>query len=308
VILTDSGTAALHLCLLALAQEHSERTRVLLGAYVCPEVVGAVIRAGLEPVLVDTCVDSLNVDMAALGEQVDASTLTIICTNVGGIPDDCDKAATFGVPVISDCAQAVGSCVAGRDVASEGLCAILSFGSTKILTAGGGGAVLCRSEKLAKTITELARPELSAEEYRRAGFRVTYGQHVGDLIAGLAGAQLRRLDGLIDRRRLIAESYDRVLRDRADVGLVNEGHLVRLNRFRYYFLSREAPLWIEFLRAAGIDARESISHVFPEYYGNLFSFPRLECVSKMVVSVPIFPAMTVDQCVTVTSALRSGPR
>jgi perosamine synthetase len=308
VILTDSGTAALHLCLLALAEEHSERTRVLMGAYVCPEVIGAVIRAGLEPVLVDTCADSLNVDMVALGELVDARTLTIICTNVGGIPDDYHAAATLGVPIISDCAQAVGSCVAGRDVASEGLCAILSFGSTKMVTAGGGGAVLCRSESLAKTIAYLARPELSVEEYRRAGFRVTYGQHIGDLTAGLAGAQFRRLEALINRRRLIAESYDRVLSDRADVSLVNEGHLVRSNRFRYYFLSPQAPLWIESLRAVGIDARESISHVIPEYYGKLSAFPRLGRVSKMVVSVPIFPAMTVDEGATVTTALRTGPR
>jgi len=58
----------------------------------------------------------------------------------------------------------------------------------------------------------------------------------------------------------------------------------------------------------GIDARGSISHVIPEYYGNLPAFPRLDRVSKMVVSVPIFPAMTVDEGATVTAALRSGPR
>jgi hypothetical protein len=79
---------------------------------------------------------------------------------------------------------------------------------------------------------------------------------------------------------------------------------VRSNRFRYYFLSPQAPLWIEFLRAVGIDARESISHVIPEYYGNHPAFPRLGRVSKMVVSVPIFPGMIVDE----GAALRSGPR
>ena len=146
VILTDSGTAALHLCLVALSMERPGRTKVLAGAYACPEVICAILQAGLEPVLADSRADCLNVDMAAVGRLIDETTLAIICTHVAGIPDDYRLAATYGVPVISDCAQAVGSSVDGRDVAIEGLFAILSFGATKMLTAGGGGALLCRSE------------------------------------------------------------------------------------------------------------------------------------------------------------------
>ena len=70
---------------------------MLIGAYVCPEVINAVRLAGLEPVLADTRADSLNIDMASLGELVDTKTLAIICTNVGGIPDDYRTAAAFGI-------------------------------------------------------------------------------------------------------------------------------------------------------------------------------------------------------------------
>ena len=308
VILTDSGTAALHLCLVALGMERPGRTKVLTGAYACPEVICAILQAGLGPVLVDSRADCLNVDMAAVGRLIDEKTLAIICTHVGGMPDDYRLAATFGVPVISDCAQAVGSRVDGRDVAGEGLCAILSFGPTKMLSAGGGGALLCRSESLARTIVDLARPELSIEEYRRGGFRVTYGQHIGDLTAGLAAAQLRRLAGLVERRRSIAASYEAVLRGRADIDLLSEGAGVRANRFRYYFLSRAAPAWIESLRSRGIDARGSISHVIPEYDGSLRAFPRLGAVSGRVVSVPIYPAMSAAEADTVTAALQGVNR
>jgi perosamine synthetase len=306
VILTDSGTAALHLCLAALAVERPGRMRVLAGAYACPEVICAILQAGLEPVLADSRADCLNVDMTAVGRLVDEKTLAIICTHVGGMPDDYRLAATFGVPVISDCAQAVGSSVDGRDVASEGLCAILSFGATKMLSAGGGGALLCRSESLGRTIVNLARPELSTEEYRRGGFRITYGQHIGDLIAGLAAAQLRRLAGLVERRRAIAASYEAVLRGRSDVELPHEGAGGCANRFRYYFLSREAAAWIESLRTRGIDARGSISHVIPEYYGNLRAFPRLGAMSGRLVSVPIYPAMSAAEADTITAALQGG--
>jgi dTDP-4-amino-4,6-dideoxygalactose transaminase len=307
-ILTDSGTAALHLCLLALREEHPEKAKVLTGAYLCPEVVSAIIRAGLEPVFADTCADSLNVDMTTVGELTDDMTLAIVCTNIGGMPDDYQAAGRLGVPIISDCAQAIGTRLGGRDVATQGLFSILSFGPTKMITAGGGGAVLCQSDRLAKLVDRLAQPELPVEEYRTTGFRATYGQHMGDLTAGLASAQLRRLDFLVDRRREIADSYDRALRDRKDVAIVNEGRFVRSNRFRYYFLTDQALLWLEHLRSREIDARGSISHVIPEYYGNLQVFPRLGRVSAMVVSVPIYPAMTSGEARTVAEALESGPK
>lgn len=306
VTLTHSGTAALHLGLMAIAARNSGKTRVLLSAYVCPEVVGAVMQAGLEPVFAECRADSLNIDMDAVANRIDGKTLAIICTHIGGVPDDYRAATSTGLPVISDCAQSVGSCVAGRDVASEGICSVLSFGATKMLTVGSGGALLSSSEDLGQAVAQLAQQELPVEQYRRAGFRVTFGQHIGDLTAGLALAQLRRLDGMVARRRQIADSYDGALRGQPDVQLVNDIGPVRSNRFRYYFLSEQAPAWVGYLQSCEIDARRSISHVVPEYFGNLRSFPNLAKMSRRVVSIPIFPAMTDEQVSFVAEALTVG--
>src|ERR1017187_9082450 len=60
VVLTQSGAAALLLGLLALREHYPEKTRVVTGAYVCPAVISAIVQAGLEPVLVDTCKESLS--------------------------------------------------------------------------------------------------------------------------------------------------------------------------------------------------------------------------------------------------------
>jgi len=306
-MLTDSGTAALHLSLLALRGRHPKKDRVLLSGYVCPEVVGAVIQAGLEPALADVREDSLNVDMNSIAQLVDARSLAVICTNIGGVPDDYNHAAQFEIPIISDCAQAVGSRIGGNDVAAAGLFSILSFGSTKMVTAGGGGAVLCRDDVLGHAIGTLSRQELSVQEYRQSGFRLTFGQHMGELLAGLAAAQLRRLERTLKRRREVAEIYDHALEGRADVVLVREGPLVKFNRFRYYFLTERAASWTDHLRAAGIDARRSISHVIPEYFGKLSNVPRLRRLSNMVVSVPILPAMTAAEVMLVAETLGSAP-
>jgi perosamine synthetase len=306
VTLTDSGTAALHLCLVALAAKGPGKRHVLVGAYVCPEVISAVMRAGLEPVLIDCRPDSLNVDMAAMAARVDARTLAAVCTGIGGAPDDIGAAADWNVAVISDCAQAIGSCVAGREVGSLGTCTILSFGPTKMLSAGAGGAFL-GAEDLGRDVASLALGELPAEEYRRSGFRPSFGQHMGDLTAGLAAAQMRRLDAIVARRRQIAEAYDRALKGNADTSLVPEADLVQSNRFRYYFFSESADAWVAHLRMRDIDARRSIAHVIPEYLGDSSAYPNLLRLARRVVSVPIYPAMTVAQVDFVAAALALGP-
>jgi perosamine synthetase len=282
------------------------KDRVLLGAYVCPEVLSAVMQAGLQPVMVDTRLDSLNLDMTALASRIDARSLAIICTNIGGMPDDYSAAAAFGIPIISDCAQAIGSRHAGRDLASQGLCSVLSFGATKMLSAGAGGAFLGDRE-LGESVAQLSRSELSTEDYRQGGFRATFGQHVGELTAGLAMAQLRRLEGMIARRRQIAESYDLALRDALNVMLVGDDRLAHSNRFRYYFLSDKAAAWIDHLRSRDIDARPSIAHVIPEYLQGQGAFPNVLYIARRVVSVPIFPAMTNTQAALVADALAAGP-
>jgi perosamine synthetase len=239
VTLADSGSAALHMCLAALAAKEPGKRRVLVGAYVCPEVISAVMRANLVPVLIDCRTDSLNVDMSAMADKLDADTLAVICTSIGGAPDEITATAEWNVAVISDCAQAVGARIGGRDVGSFGTCTILSFGPTKMLSAGAGGAFLGDGQ-LGRDVAALARSELSAEEYKRSGFRPSYGQHMSDLTAGLAAAQLRRLDAMVARRRDIAAAYDWALQGQADVTLVPETDLVKPNRFRYYFFSAVA--------------------------------------------------------------------
>jgi perosamine synthetase len=306
-ILTDSGAAALHLALLGLGRRYPHRKRVLLSAYVCPQVVTAVLTAGLEPVLVDTRRDSLNMDMDAAARLVASDTLAIICSHVGGMPDDCALASSFGIPVISDCAQALGTEVRGQDLACVGICAVLSFGSTKMVTAGSGGALLCRDGELAAVLTQLANPELTAHEYRLNGFQVTYGQHMGDITAGLACSQLHRLAGMIERRRMIASQYSQALSGQKDLEEVAEAPEVRCNRFRFYFLALDARSWIDALRKRGVDARRSIAHAIPEYQGNLRQYPGLMSTFSRMVSLPIFPTMAREQFELVGNALAEGP-
>lgn len=291
VVLTSSGTSALYLALLGLQKMCPDRSHVLISGYICPSVVSAILNAKLVPEFTDICADSLNLKMDDLPSKINARTLAVICSNIGGIPDNYQIAESLNIPVISDCAQAIGSCFQNASLLSKGCCAIVSFGSTKVLTAGTGGAFISDNEELALHVARLATAEFPVDIYRRQGFIPTVGQQFSDINAGLAVAQLRRLQEMIDRRRQIAHRYDTAIERLNGVTGVHETEDTGFNRFRYYFLTTKAKAWLEYLHSSGIDARSSISHVITSYYSSQTAPPNLLRIVDMVVSIPIYPAL-----------------
>lgn len=302
-VLADSGEAALALALAHLHAQQPQRDEVLVCAYVCPAVVNAILARGLRPVFADNAPGSLNLDVADAARRLSARSLAIVCTHVGGYPDDIAAALRLGVPVVSDCAQGLGATVDGQPVTALGALTVLSFGSTKFLTAGLGGAVL-GSAADAQALARLSSPELPVADYRAGGFVPTLGQHFGDLNAALALAQLEDFDAFRRARLEIAADYDAVLRHVPGVQLPVLPPGGAGNGFRYYFLSDRAAAWAGKLQAAGIDARTSIAHVMTDYFADSGSRPALARNAGRVVSLPIYPALQESQRERIVRALR----
>ncbi len=305
-LLTNSGTAALEIALHQLRKAWSQRRHVVVSSYVCPAVVNAIERERLKPVFVDVQARSLNLDVVLASERMDERTLAIICTHLAGMPDNCLAAERFGVPVISDCAQAIGARLDGREITQYGCLAVLSFGSTKPFTAGTGGALMTNDQELLLGASTYACSELPVEHYQEYGFEPTCGQNFSDLNAGLGIAQLKRFEALLKRRRSIAEKYDAELED--STCLVVQDHDLKSERngYRYYFLSDNSSKWLVHLRGYGIDARPSIAHDMSSYYRGAGRLPNVRRHASRVVSVPIHPAMSTTDVQKVALALRRG--
>ncbi len=305
VILAGSGEAALALTLHQLKSCNPDKDEVVVSAYVCPAVVNAVLSQGLRPVFADVAPGSLNLGVEDVkATRLTAKTLAIICTHMGGYPDDINAAIQLGVPVISDCAQAIGASIEGRQLISLGDVAITSFGPTKFLTAGLGGAVFC-DEPSANAIRRLATAEFSVGYYKKHGFVRTQGQHFSDLNAGLGLSQLERLERFLQKRRIIAKKYDKVLKGVHGVSFPKKTFGAEPNWFRYYFLTDRADEWKHHLLAMGIDARTSISHVMTDYFPQETKRTELAKQSKRVVSLPIYPELDAVKITSVLGALRS---
>ncbi len=163
-VAVSSGTAALHLGLLALGI--GEGQRVAVPSYVCTALLHATWAVGAVPVPCDIDAQTRNMAPAALAqlESVDVA----IVPHMFGLPADMDAFDKLGIPYIEDCAMSIGATRAGRPLGSNGALSICSFYATKMLGVGEGGMVLTDERHLADAVRQ--RREYDGVPARRVHF------------------------------------------------------------------------------------------------------------------------------------------
>jgi len=170
LLLTDSGTTALHLALrLAVAERPGP---VALPAYCCYDIATAADAAGVSFVLYDLDPTSLGPDWASLRRALDRGARVVVAVHLYGMPVDLpaleSMVASAGAVVIEDAAQAAGARLGHRPAGSAGRYAVLSFGRGKGMTGGRGGALLANTpdaaERLATVSTALEGRSGSARD------------------------------------------------------------------------------------------------------------------------------------------------
>lgn len=209
----NSGTAALHLAMLALDIGPGD-------VVLCPSVTfvasANVIRyVGATPHFVDCDPITGNIDPESLLHALShldaaghrpAAVITVdlygACANYTTIEAIC---ARYDVPIVEDAAEAVGATHQGRPAGSFGVLAAYSFNGNKLVTTGGGGALVGRADLVerARHLASQAREPFRHFEHRDIGY--AYG--MSNLSAAIGLAQLSRLDSMIERTRAIHRHY-----------------------------------------------------------------------------------------------------
>lgn len=213
-VAVNSGTAALHLALLALGI--GPRHRVLVPTLTFVATANAVRYVGAEPVFVDCDPATGNVDPGLVAELVAqrgrhagelAAVLTVdlygSCAEYGSLLPMCEAA---GLPLVEDAAESFGSVHGGRAAGSFGRAAALSFNGNKIMTTSGGGMLLTDDAAIANRARHLAsQARVPGRQFDHTD--VGYQYRLSNLLAALGRAQLRRADDMMGRRREIREGY-----------------------------------------------------------------------------------------------------
>jgi len=197
----SSGTAALHLAVLALGLEPGDE--ILVPAYTFPATGNVVALAGLRPVLVDVDPETMNIDPARV--EIGPRTRAVLAVHLFGRPAPLEELPD-GLPVLEDAAGALGARRRGRACGGLGLLGCLSFHPRKIVTTGEGGAVTTNDPAIAEAVAALRNhgwrslvpPDMPAPglNYR-----------LSDILCAVGLPQIRRLDELLAARTRIAGGY-----------------------------------------------------------------------------------------------------
>ena len=216
----SSGTAALHLALLALGIGQGDEvwcaTLTFCGS------ANPIVYTGATPVFVDSHAADWNIDPALLAQELDAAARlgrlpkAVIAVDLYGQCADLEPisaaCARHGVMLIEDAAEALGATYRGRPAGAFGSGAILSFNGNKIITSSGGGMLLSDDLALLDTARHLSTQARDpAPWYQHT--RIGYNYRLSNICAGIGRGQLRQLSERVDARRRVAARYREQLAD-----------------------------------------------------------------------------------------------
>ncbi|MEX0801678.1 MAG: DegT/DnrJ/EryC1/StrS family aminotransferase [Dehalococcoidia bacterium] len=312
-VTVNSGTAALHVALLAL--EIGPGDEVITVSHTFVATVEAIVQAGATPVFVDIDPVSYSMDVSQIEAAITPRTKAIIPVHLYGQPADMDPileiAKERGLAVIEDSCQAHGATYKGRRAGSMSDIACFSFYPSKNLgAAGAGGAATTDSEVLAQRI-EMLRDHGQSVRYYHDIFGLNYRMTV--IQAAILRAKLPHLDAWNESRRQHAAAYNELLAETglglpvADPDMTHVYHLyVVRSRARDELARRLGE------RGIGTGIHYPIpAHLQPPYKrygGGPESLPHTEEAAASILSLPMYAELTPQQVERVADAVRGFAR
>lgn len=215
VVALSSGTAALHLALIQLGVEAGDE--VICQSFTFAASANPITYLGAKPVFIDSEPYTWNMDpdlLEAALQDRKAKTgnypKAIIPVHLYGMPAQMDEieeiAKKYGVPVLEDAAEALGSVYKGQGCGTLGDFGVLSFNGNKMITTSGGGALICRnSEDAARTKFYATQARDNAPHYQHS--KIGYNYRMSNICAGIGRGQMFALDSHLARRREIHALY-----------------------------------------------------------------------------------------------------
>lgn len=295
-IATSSGTTALHVALLAHGIGADDE--VITTPFTFMASVNAILYVGARPVFVDIEEDTFNINPQLIEEAITPKTKAILPVHLYGYPCNMDAilniASKYGLQVIEDACQAVGSKYHGQAVGSFGT-GCFSLYATKNIMAGEGGMITTDDEALAQRCRMIRNHGM---QRRYCHEMLGYNFRISDLHSAIGLAQVERLSEFNEKRKANAEYLNAHIRS-VKTPNVKEGydHVWHQYTIRVDG-SRNRDLAVKQLTDAGIGT--GIFYPYPAYrqahlieagYGNL-SLPVTECMVNEVISLPVHPQLS----------------
>jgi dTDP-4-amino-4,6-dideoxygalactose transaminase len=313
VLALSSGTAAMHLALLAAGVEPGDE--VITTSLTWPATANVIVHCGATPVFADVRPTDLNVDPEAAAALVGPRTRAILPVHLYGQPADLDPLLGLGVPVVEDAAHAFESRYRGRKIGSIGAATCFSLYATKNVAAGEGGLLATNDPSIAEAVDDLRvmrRAHGSLYDIAVPGYKA----NLSDVLAAIALVQLDKLGRHREIRERHVGAYDDAVAELDGIEPVardpRDTHAYHLYVVRID-AARAGATRDEYQRALAEENIGSSIHFLPvhelsAYRGRLSPrqppLPETERAGREVLSLPLSPAHSDEDVADAIDALR----
>ena len=221
VVCLSAGTAAVHLALIACGVKAGDE--VLVQSYTFCASSHPITYLGAKPVFVGSEGETWNMDPVLLEEAIKdriakmgKKPAAIVPVALYGMPYRIDEimeiADRYGIPVVEDAAEGMGSRFDGKVLGTFGKYGVLSFNGNKMITTSGGGALICRNEKDANEIMWYATQARDAYPYYQHT-AIGYNYRMSNVCAGIGRGQMTVLDQHIAHHKHVQKLYEELMKD-----------------------------------------------------------------------------------------------
>lgn len=321
-VVVTSGTAALHLSLIALGVGSGDEVITTPMSFVATS--NAIVQAGARPVFVDVNAGTGNIDADRVEAAITPRTRAVLPVHMYGQPCDmralAEIASRHGLAIVEDAAHALEARQDGESIGARSAAACLSFYATKNITSGEGGAIVTRDRALAERLRRLRLHGLSAGAADRyTGLYRHYDVpepgwkcNMSDIQAALLVGQLARVDDLLAQRVSAFNRYADAFQDvdgiRMPVRISGDRHAAHLFTIQVDPRKRDAILHGLQQRAIGVAVNFRPIHLF-EGYARLLDhalgdFPEAERIGASTVTLPLYPNISVEDQQIVIHAVK----
>jgi len=309
-VVFNSGTSALHAALLAYGIQRGDE--VIVPSFTFIATANAPLFVGAKPVFADIEERTFGLDPEDVKEKITRKSRAIIPVHYGGCPclirELKEIAEDHHLILIEDAAESFGARIHDKKVGTFGDSAMLSFCQNKIITTGDGGVTVTNSKETCEKMKLIrSHGRLETQDYFSSTEYIDYvtlgyNFRMPNIMAALGISQLRKVDKIIEMRRKNAKYMTEGLKQVKEIATPSTPkdchHVYQMYTIRVDANSRDDLM--KYLANNGIMTKVYFSPVhLTDFYGNELKYeyklPVTEEVSSRVVTLPMFPTLTMEE-------------
>lgn len=316
----NSATSALELAF--RVKDFKPGSEVLVPNFTYTSSALGALYNNLKIKLVDVRPDNGNIDVGKLEDAITTDTVAIVPVDYAGNPAEMDEvnriAQKYGLYVVHDTAQSIGSRYKGKLTGNQAHVSTFSFHGTKNMTTGEGGAFVTNDDELAARVKILREKGTDKNSFLTGNITRGYYQYVdigmsyvqSNILGGLGASQLKKLDFMNSRRKEIAVFYLEQLKGIPELEFLKLTDETETNWHIFgIMVPAENKYWImDALRAEGIQSNVHYTPLhrnsFYSHLGNDSEFPGSMGFFNRFLRLPIYPSLTEKDILNVVTAVK----